>query len=319
MKQTPMKQTGAALNAMLRPMLEPRLPAWVEPRWFASTEELHAIAPEVEIGWFDSFDMPAIYEAARLGEKLRWLNTLAAGVDPFPLDLMRERDVVFTNGAGLNAVTIAEYALLGMLTIAKGYREVVRAQDRHQWLTDAPGKIELYGTSALIVGAGGIGRRVGELLRPFGVAVTQVRRRPAEGILGPDEWRARLGDFDWVILAVPATPDTDGMIGAAELAAMKPSAAILNFARGAVIDQPALVEALRARHIAAAFLDVTDPEPLPEDHPLWSLDNAHITMHLSGRSQNTLFPRAAERFLENLGRWERGEPLESVVDLASGY
>lgn len=311
--------TVTAINAMLRPMLEPDLPGWIEARWFASTEELLAIAPEAEIGWFDTFDMPAIYEAARRGGRLKWLNTLAAGVDPFPLDLLRERGVVFTNGAGLNAITIAEYAVLGMLTIAKGYREVVRAQERCQWLTDAPGKIELYGTKALILGAGGIGGRIGELLRPFGVAVTEVRRRPAPGVLGVGEWRGRLGAFDWVILAVPSTPETDRMIGPEELAAMKPSAAILNFARGAVIDQPALVDALRDRRIAAAFLDVTDPEPLPEDDPLWSLDNAHISMHLSGRSQDTLFPRAARRFVENLGRWARGEPLEAMVDLSVGY
>jgi len=311
--------TLAALNAVVRPMLEPDLPGWIAPRWFNSTEELLAMAPEVEIGWFDTFDMPAIYEAARRGKKLKWLNTLAAGVDPFPLDLLRERGVVLTNGAGLNAITIAEYAVMGMLTIAKGYREVVRAQDRRQWLNEAPGKVELHGTKALVLGAGGIGGRIGDLLRPFGVDVTEVRRRPVGGALGADEWRARLGEFDWVILAVPATRDTDRMIGAAELAAMKPGAVILNFARGAVIDQPALVDALRDRRIAAAFLDVTDPEPLPPDDPLWSLDNAHISMHLSGRSQETLFPRAARRFLDNLGRWKRGEAMEAVVDLSVGY
>lgn len=311
--------TVTVLNAMLRQMLESQLPDWVEPRWFASTKELHALAPEAEIGWFDSYDFPASYEAARLGTKLKWLNTLAAGVDPFPLKLLRERGVTLTNGAGLNAITIAEYAVMGMLTIAKGWREVVRAQDRHEWLGDAPGKVELFGSKALIVGAGGIGARTGELLRSFGVDVTEVRRKAAPGALQPHEWRARLDEFDWVIIAVPSTPDTDKMIGADELGAMKPSASILNFARGAVIDQPALVEALKAKRIHAAFLDVTDPEPLPADDPLWALDNAHISMHLSGRSQTKLFPRNAERFLANLERWARGEPLESAVDLTLGY
>ena len=311
--------TVTVLNAMLRPMLEHRLPDWVEPRWFASSEELLALAPEAEIGWFDTFDFPATYEAARRGEKLKWLNTLAAGVDPFPLELLREKGVMLTNGAGTNAITIAEYAVMGMLAIAKGWREVVRAADRREWLGDAPGKVELYGSKALILGAGGIGARTGKLLRAFGVDVTEVRRKPRPGALQPHEWRARLGEFDWVILAVPATPDTDKMIGESELAAMKPSASILNFARGAVIDQPALVEALKAKRIHAAFLDVTDPEPLPADDPLWALDNAHISMHLSGRSQTMLFPRNAERFLTNLGRYARGERLESMVDLAQGY
>lgn len=311
--------TVTVLNAMLRPMLESRLPDWVEPRWFTSSEELYALAPEAEIGWFDTYDFPASYAAARLGTKLKWLNTLGAGVEEFPLDLLRERGAVMTNGAGMNSITIAEYAVMGMLTIAKGWREVVRAAERHEWLTDAPGKVELFGSKALIIGAGGIGARTGELLRPFGVDVTEVRRKPRPGALQPHEWRARLGEFDWVIIAVPATPDTDKMIGADELGAMKSSASILNFARGAVIDQPALIEVLKAMRIHAAFLDVTDPEPLPADHPLWDLDNCHISMHLSGRSQTLLFPRNAERFLANLDRYARGEPLESTVDLALGY
>lgn len=311
--------TVTVLNAMIRPLLEGQLPGWVQPHWFTNTEELYALAPKAEIGWFDSFDLSSTHEATRRAGKLKWLNTLAAGVDPFPLAQLREAGVVFTNGAGLNAITIAEYAVMGMLTVAKGWREVVRAQERREWLQVAPGTQELYGTKALIIGAGGIGGRIAELLPPFGVDVTCVRRKPAPGVLLPDQWRERLGEFDWVILAVPSTPDTDKLIGAAELAAMKRSAVVLNFARGAVIDQPALIAALEARQIAGAFLDVTDPEPLPPDHPLWALENCHISMHLSGRSQNTLFARAAERFLRNLGRFERGEPLESRVDLSLGY
>jgi len=122
-----------------------------------------------------------------------------------------------------------------------------------------------------------------------------------------------------VILAVPATPETDGMIGAAELAAMKPSATLINIARGSVVDQAALVAALDAKQIAAAFLDVTSPEPLPADDVLWTLDNAHITMHLSGRAQDKMFVRAATRFLENLDRWQKGEPVTPQVDLTLGY
>ena len=311
--------TVTVLNAFTKQFLEDELPDWVEPRWFGSTEELLELAPQAEIGWFDGYDLPATYEAVRRAEKLKWLNTLAAGIDPFPLEVLRERGVTFTNGAGLNAITIAEYAVMGMLVVAKGYREVMRSQERHEWLHDAPGKMELYGSKALIVGAGGIGGRIGELLRPWGVEVTEVRRRPAAGVLTPDAWRAQLGEFDWVIVAVPSTPDTEKMIGADELAAMKDSATILNFARGAVIDQDALVASLEAGRIGSAFLDVTDPEPLPSDHPLWGFDNVHITSHLSGRSQNTLFARSAERFLENLGLYERGESLISEVDLSLGY
>src|SRR3546814_14986728 len=124
-----------------------------------------------------------------------------------------------------------------MRTVANGYREVVRAQERREWLLDSPGKAELFGSKALLLGYGAIGKLVAERLKGFAVDVTVVRRSPpsvSEGpdTLGPDQWRARLGAFDWVILAVPATPETDGMIGAAELAAMKPSATRINIARG---------------------------------------------------------------------------------------
>jgi len=311
--------TVTVLNAFQKPFLEGKLPNWVEPRWFSTVDELIDLAPQAEIGWLDCFEFQSTYEAARWAENLKWLNTLAAGVDLFPLDLLRERGVTFTNGAGLNAITIAEYAVMGMLVIAKGYREVVRSQDRREWLNEAPGKQELYGSKALIVGAGGIGGRIAELLRPWGVDVTLVRRNPAPGVLTPDEWRGRLGEFDWVLLAVPGTPDTDKMFSAAEFAAMKDGASILNIARGTLIDQQALMDAVSSGHIGGAFLDVTDPEPLPSDHPLWGFDNVHITSHLSGRSQETLIRRCAERFLANLERYERGEPLEAQVDLSRGY
>ena len=122
-----------------------------------------------------------------------------------------------------------------------------------------------------------------------------------------------------MILAVPATPETDAMIGTAELAAMKPDAVLLNIARGAVVDQAALIAALTDKRIAAAFLDVTIPEPLPADSPLWSLPNAHVTMHLSGRAQDRMYARSAERFVANLHRWGRGEPVEPRFDLELGY
>ncbi len=314
-----MSRPVAVLNPFIGNIVEGRLPDWLDVRWFNSSDELFELAPQAEIGWFDSYDLPSTYKAARLGTKLKWFNTLSAGVDPFPLDLFRERGITLTNGAGLNAIPIAEFAVMGMLVVAKNYRAIVHAQDRREWLVDAPGWNELNGSRALIVGAGGIGGRIGELLRPWGVEVTEVRRNPAPGVLTPDQWRSRLGEFDWVIMAVPSTADTERMIGATELAAMKPSATLLNFARGAVIDQEALIAALKDGTIASAFLDVTDPEPLPPDHPLWSLENCHISMHLSGRAQRTLFRRSAERFLANLERYRKGEPLESVVDLERGY
>jgi phosphoglycerate dehydrogenase-like enzyme len=258
-------------------------------------------------------------ETLRAAKKLKWLNSIYAGLDFLPMEVLIERGITVTNGAGINAITIAEYVVMGMLTIAKGYREVVRAQDRHEWLFDSPGKRELAGSKALLLGYGAIGKLIKPRLEAFDVEVTVVRRSEGENTLGPDEWRAELGKFDWVILAVPATPETDGMIGADELAAMKSDAVIVNIARGAVIDQPALVAALEAKAIGGAFLDVTTPEPLPADHPLWSLPNAHISMHLSGRAQDKMFIRSGDRFLDNLGKYLRGEPIAPVFDPRLGY
>jgi phosphoglycerate dehydrogenase-like enzyme len=314
-----MTTIAAALPALARPLLEPQLPDWLDARWFATKEEAFTFGADAEIGWFDMYDKADMAAVIAGATKLKWLHSIYAGVDGMPLDLLAERGVIYTNGVGINAITIAEYVVMGMLSVAKGYREVIRAADRREWLTDSPGKVELLGSKALLLGYGGIGTLVEERLKAFDVDVVAVRRTPAAGTIGPDAWRARLGEFDWVIITVPATAETNGMIGATELAAMKPSATIINIARGKVIDQEALVAALQTKQIAAAFLDVTDPEPLPADHILWSLDNAHITMHLSGRAQDKMFGRSAQRFLENLARYRAGEALMHRVDLALGY
>ena len=312
-------KTPAALSGMIRPLLEQRLPDWIEPIWFMSREEALEAVPRAEIGWFDMNETSSMVAVVEAATNLKWMNSIYAGLDFLPQDLMIERGVVVTNGAGINAITIAEYIVMLMLSHAKGYREVVRAQDRHEWLLDSPGKRELYGEKVLLLGMGAIGGLVKTRLEAFGMEVVPVRRSGADGALKPDEWRARLGEFDWTVLAVPATPETEGMIGAAELAAMKDTGVLVNIARGSVVDQDALVEALQTKSIEAALLDVTTPEPLPEDHPLWSLDNAQITTHLSGRAQTKMFQRSVDRFVDNLDRWHRGEPVEPEMDLALGY
>ncbi len=309
----------AALPFLVRALIEDKLPDWIDARWFATKEQAFESGPGAEIGWFDMYDKKDMAAAIANASDLKWLNSIYAGVDGMPLEQLAKRGVTYTNGAGINAITIAEYVVMGMLTVAKGYREVVRAQERREWLQDSPGKIELAGSKALLLGYGAIGKLVETRLRAFDVEVTAVRRSPSAGTLGPEEWRAKLAEFDWVILTVPATPETDGMIGASELAAMKPSATLINIARGTVVDQAALIDALRTKSIAAAFLDVTDPEPLPADNALWSLDNAHITMHLSGRAQTMMYVRSAARFLENLDLYRRAEPLLHQVDFALGY
>jgi phosphoglycerate dehydrogenase-like enzyme len=311
--------TIAVMSALVRPLIETQLPPDLDVRWFMTKEEAMALAPIADIGWFDMYDKNDMAETISAATNLKWLNSIYAGVDGMPIPQLRDRGVMVTNGAGINAITIAEYVVMGMLTMAKGYRDVVHAQGRHDWLQDSPGKIELFGSKALLLGYGAIGKLIEERLNAFQVDMTIVRRSAGPNTLGPDQWRDKLGEFDWVILAVPATAETDGMIGKTELAAMKPTARIVNIARGSVIDQDALVDALNAGQIAEAFLDVTTPEPLPADNPLWDLPNAHVTMHLSGRAQDKMFVRSAQRFLENLARYRAGETLSPLVNLDLGY
>lgn len=305
--------TIAVLPAAVRPFFGGALPAWLTVRWWSSPYDLVALAPHAEIGWFDLHEKPPVLAAVKGAHGLKWLNTSYAGVDWLPLTELAERRVALTCGTGLTAHQVAEFALLGMLAMAKDYPAVVRAQDRGEWLRKPPGIRDLVGSRALILGHGAIGQALERALAGFEVEVTAVSRHR------PQNWRSRLGEFDWIVLALPGTPETRGTIGAPELAAMKTDAVVVNFARADCIDQPALVAALTQRRIAAAVLDLTEPEPLPANHPLWALDNAHITMHLSGIPTPASQRRAAERFLGNCARYRAGEPLEAQVDLARGY
>jgi phosphoglycerate dehydrogenase-like enzyme len=137
--------------------------------------------------------------------------------------------------------------------------------------------------------------------------------------LTPDQWRSRLGEYDWIFLAAPNTAESRAMIGAEELQAMKPTAWIVNVGRGDLIDQPALIDALERGEIGGAFLDVVTPEPLPPEDPLWTAPNVIHSMHLSGRSQTRMFTRATQIFVENLRAYLEGKPLRNEVDLAAGY
>lgn len=313
--------TIAVFPGQIRPLVEGRLPDWLDARFFNTGDELVALAADAEIGWFDYFSegIGPMLEAFQRAEKLRWLITMSAGLDYMPLDMLTGRGVMITKGSGLTSAPIAEYTVMGMLALAKGFRQVLHAQDRREWLQDSPGKRQLAGSRALIVGFGAIGRELARRLTAFDVEVVGVTRSGGDGLLGLDDWRPRLGEFDWVILAAPATADTRHMIGAEELAAMKSDAILVNIARGTLVDQQALTEALADMRIGGAMLDVTEPEPLPADDPLWSFDNVHITMHLTGRSQTSAFVDTTERLLANLDIYRSGQPPRPLFDPALGY
>ena len=310
----------AVLPALARPLLEPHLPSDLEVTWFASADEAKAGVGDAEIAWVDVQPSARMTETVRAaGPKLRWLSTIYAGLDAFPLDDLRRWGTTLTNGVGVNAIAVAEYAVMGVLVGAKRFDEVLRAHDRREWPRDAPGKLELFETKALVVGYGAIGRLIGERLAAFGVEVTGVTRSGRDGTLTPDAWRGRLGDFDWIVLAAPSTGETKALIGADELATMKPGAWLVNIARGDMIDDMAVIAALESGRLGGAFLDPTDPEPLPPEHPLWSAPRCIITMHLSGRSQTKMFQRAGALFLRNLAAYRDGRTMENVADLSAGY
>jgi phosphoglycerate dehydrogenase-like enzyme len=314
-----------ALPEAARPFLEGRLPAQCEPTWiaggFSGYAQTAAGADGAEVVWIDLYPASTIGPVIEAASEARWISTSLAGVNGWPLARLAERGLILTNGAGLNAKPVADFAVMGVLALAKGMRELVYAQDRREFVGRPPGVMELDRARALILGYGNIGREIGRRLQAFGVEVIGVRRRAdgEAGVIGPDDWRGRLGEFDIVILAAASTRETSGMLGREELAALKPSAVLVNIARGDLVDQAALIEAAKAGAIAGAFLDVTDPEPAPADDPIWSTPRIMLTSHTSGRSQTGTPRRAAELFLDNLERYHAGRPLRNQVDLALGY
>jgi phosphoglycerate dehydrogenase-like enzyme len=310
----------AVLPAAARSLVEPFLPDDVKAAWWSSPDDAKEMIADATIAWVDLAPVQLTAEAIRAsGPKLKWVSTIYAGLDGFPLDLLRSRGALLTNGVGINAYPVAEYAVLGVLAAAKRFDEVVRLQDKRRWPNEPPGRTELFETKALIVGMGAIGRLIGDRLAAFGIEVTGVTRSGRDGTLTPDKWRARIGEFDWIVLAAPSTDATKDMIGASELAAMKSTAWLINIARGDMIDEAALLDALNGGKIGGAFLDPTHPEPLPPENPLWSAPNTIITMHLSGRSQTKMWSRAAALFLRNLDAFRGGKSLENAIDLDTGY
>src|SRR5438105_718676 len=208
---------------------------------------------------------------------------------------------------------------MGILALAKRLPDLVHGQDRREWI-DTGSCPELFGRRVLIYGYGLIGREIAARLRGFGMEITGVRRHPGSepGVVGVEGWREHLPEADFVILSVPLTDATRALIGEPELSAMKPSAFLVNIARGALVDEAALTEALKSGGIAGAYLDVTETEPLPKESELWSLPNLFLTPHSS--SSSTEFERrAVELFRDNLERFRSGQALRNLVDYEAGY
>ncbi len=252
---------------------------------------------------------------------LRWIHTISAGVDHLLFPELRDSDAILTNASGVFNIPIAETVMAYILAVVKRLPEFWARQREHRW-EKLPLR-ELRGLTVGVIGLGDIGTEVARLCRAFGMRVLGLRRRPApsdiaDEVMPPDRLHDLIARSAFVVIAVPLTAETRGMIGRAELAAMKPDAWLINISRGAIVDEEALMEALREGRIGGACLDVFAQEPLPPDSPLWDLPNVIITPHNSWSSPH-IEEREIDLFLENLRRYVAGEPLLNVVDKQAGY
>jgi phosphoglycerate dehydrogenase-like enzyme len=265
--------------------------------------------------WEDLVSRQIVLPALFRLEGLRWFHSFSAGVDSPVFKMILDRGTLLTNSSGASAPSIAQYVIAMMLYRSKpieGWRE----QQRRRVWNPLPGR-DLTGQTAGIIGTGAIGGEVARLAKALGMRTIGVRRsgRPARYIdemVTSRRLRYLLRESDFVVVACPLTGDTEGMIGANELAAMKPSATLINIARGRIVDEAALVEALDAGAIGGACLDVFTVEPLPETSPLWSMPNVIVTPHNSGVSPLNM-ERAMAIFIDNLARFVAGKPLRNRV------
>jgi phosphoglycerate dehydrogenase-like enzyme len=285
-------------------------------------DEIAGVLDEIEIaaGGFPHDLLPQ-------ARNLRWVQQWGAGADW----LLRcpeaaELDFVLTSASGVHTIPISEHILAFLLAFGRGFHHALRAQVRREWFSyeQQTGIFELVGKTMVLVGVGAIGGRTAELATALGMRVLGVRRDPTAGapgveaMYGPAQLFDLLPEADFLVLAVPLTHETQGMIGERELWAMKPTAHIVNVGRGGLVQEDALIRALQEEWVAGAGLDVFETEPLPEDSPLWGMDNVIITAHYAGANPYYT-ERAMAIFLDNLERYRAGEPLRNVVDKRIGY
>ena len=229
---------------------------------------------------------------------------LYAGVDHLPIDDLRSRGVTVTTASGVHAPNMAEHVVGAVVAFSRGFHRAWRQQERREWQHIQ--ESELAGSTVTVVGLGAIGQAVVEALAGFDVETIGIRRSPERGgpadeVLGTGALHDALARTQYLVLACPLTEETRGLVGDEEFATLPPDAVLVNVARGPVVDTDALLDALRRSSIRGAQLDVTDPEPLPEDHPLWGLDNVFLTPHSAGYSP-AYYERRADILAENLQR-----------------
>jgi phosphoglycerate dehydrogenase-like enzyme len=318
-----------------------RFTLWQAPGWFAprlrerwpELQVMHvpgydALGPELPLmNIFVGFSLRP--EQLARAPRLRWVHSTAAGIAQLTYPEVRERGIVVTSARGIHAGTMAEHVLGMLVALARRFPDAFRWQAQARWaqqeIWDAASRPrELRGSVLLIAGFGAIGQAVARLVQPLGMRVwasTLSGRGDSslvERILPASAFDEALADADFVLLAVPETPATKGMMGAPQFARMKRAAYLINVSRGSMVDEPALIAALENRTMAGAALDVASSEPLSPESPLWRLPNVFITPHLSAASE-PLWERQAELLIDNLDRWFSSRELRNVVNLEAGY
>ena len=282
------------------------------------------LAPEADIIFFANQNPPLFEQVIRMAPRVKWVHSLWAGVDKLLVPEIRDTAIPLTNAKGAYSKSLAEFCILGILFFAKDMRRLLRQQRERHWEKFAC--VEIHGQTLGIIGYGDIGRAIALRGHGMGLRIHALRRRPEqsqgdpiiEKTYAPDQILELMAACDYVALALPQTPDTVRTVGAREIAAMKPSAVILNVGRGSAIDEPALAEALQQNRIRGAALDVFDTEPLPASSPFWTLDNVFLSPHCADNTA-TWQDDSVRIFLDNFRRYAAGQPLRNIVDKESGY
>lgn len=276
------------------------------------------LAPSAEImmGW----NVPQ--EVVERAPRLRWIHSTGAGVERLLGPEVKSREIAVTSSSGIHKAVV-EHVFAFMLAFFRRLHIALRSQLQRQWERRRAVGEELQGKTLGILGLGTIGAEIAQKAQGFGMRVIGMKRTPSpvpgvECVVGSDELHTVLKESDVVVVALPMTPDTRGLIGEAEFHVMKRAALFINIGRGPIVQEDALIHALREGWIAGAALDVFEREPLPPNSPLYELDNVIITPHVSGSSP-AYMDRAVSLFCENLRRYLMREPLVNVVDKELGY
>lgn len=286
--------------------------------------ELRQHAPEADAILNLDFTGKKLGALLPFATRVRWLHNFGTGVDNVLTPEVIDSPAPLTNGRGVFRVPLGEWTVAAMLFFSYDLRRVIRQQEAGVW---QPFNSQmLQGKTLGIIGYGGIGSAAAERARPLGMKIVALRRRESlfghdpllDATCAPDQINALMAASDYVLIAAPLTPETRGMVGAAQIAAMQPNGVIINVGRGPVIDQAALQAALESGRIRGAALDVFEVEPLPSGHPFYKMQNVLVSPHTADRVDD-FHALAYPAFLENFRRFESGEPLLNIVDKHAGY